>query len=72
MQKPGQLRARHRCLGTDVGGACSSRMSDEHKAREEAARSEDDDERTEQAKGVVDEYAVGLREMLRRLRRWFH
>jgi hypothetical protein len=32
----------------------------------------DDDARTKEAKRVVEEYADALREILRRLRRWFN
>jgi len=31
----------------------------------------DDNSRTEEAKRVVDDYVEGLRELLRRLRKWF-
>ena len=36
------------------------------------ADDDDDNERTETAKRVAEDYASGLREMLRKLRKWFN
>lgn len=48
------------------------RMSDDPDPRQKTPDADDDDARTEEAKRVADDYASGLREMLRRLRRWFN
>jgi len=52
-------------------------MSDDPDPRQKTPHADDDDARTEDArtedaKRVAEDYASGLREMLRRLRRWFN
>ena len=49
-----------------------SRMSDDPDPRQKTPHADDDDARTEDAKRVAEDYASGLREMLRRLGRWFN
>jgi hypothetical protein len=66
-----QHSAAHYERGSDRG-ACSSRMCDDREPHEKASRADDNDTRIEEAKRVVKDYARGLREMLQKLRRWFH
>jgi hypothetical protein len=48
-------------------------MRDDQEDRKEKARSSDDDDmRTEQAKRVIGDYIVALREMFERLRKRFN
>jgi hypothetical protein len=47
-------------------------MSDERDGSRKAPHTDEDQARTEDARRVAEDYASGLREILRRLRRWFN
>lgn len=53
------------------GGASSFEMNDDL-ARPTEIPADDDEERTEQARRVLEEYAAELREMLKKLRKFFN
>jgi len=66
----GRGKANERALETNFGAERSLGMSDD--PDQPHADNDDDNERTETAKRVAEDYASGLREMLRKLRKWFN
>ena len=63
-------KANERALEINFGAERSLGMSDI--PDQPHADDDDDNERTETAKRVAEDYASGLREMLRKLRKWFN